>query len=669
MDFERTRTRVDELRKLIEDHNYQYYVEDNPLISDGEYDLLLDELKALESRYPDLLDPYSPTQRVGGTVKAGFTTVIHPVPMLSLDNAFNMEDLDSFNRRAKELLKGEIIEYVAELKIDGLAISLTYKNGILSSGATRGDGSTGEDVTHNIKTIKSIPLKLDGGPEYLEARGEVYLPKEKFQLLNEERELRGEQTFANPRNAAAGSVRQLDPKVAASRPLDCYLYGIGLIQGIEIQSHSMGMEFLKGLGFKVSPHRVKSEDFNVIKDFCHYWTENRDTLPFEIDGVVLKVDNYVQQRALGQTAKSPRWAIAYKFPAQIKETRLLDIIIRVGRSGALTPTAILQPVTLAGTTVMKATLHNEDYIREKDIRIGDYVKVKKAGDIIPEVVESVIGKRDGTEKEYFMPIACPECGSIVERAIGEAAVKCINTLGCPAQIRRGIIHFVSRDAMDIEGLGEKVIGVLLEKNLIKDAGDLYYLKDKKEELLSLERMGEKSVNNLLTSIEKSKDQPLARLIFALGIPYIGSKGASLLVKRFGDLDSIMNADGEALIQVEEIGPKMAQSVIHYFTLEESHRVINKLKEAGVRTKDEEKTIRDEGILEGKTFVLTGTLEKMTRNEAKEAIEKAGGTVASSVSKKTSYVVAGESPGSKLDKAKELNVPILSEEEFVKIISG
>ncbi|KXZ40382.1 DNA ligase (NAD+) [Alkalithermobacter thermoalcaliphilus JW-YL-7 = DSM 7308] len=653
--------KIKELVDIINYHNHKYYVEDNPEISDNEYDDLMRKLIDLEEKYPEYKLQDSPTQRVGGYAVDKFNQVVHTVPMLSLSNAYSESDIKDFDKRVKGVVSSNV-EYVAELKIDGLSVCLSYENGILKTGATRGDGQVGEDVTLNLKTIKSIPIKLKDNID-IQVRGEVFISKERFEKLNIYQEENNLPKFANPRNAAAGSLRQLDPKVTAKRNLDIFVFNIQSIKGKDIQTHSEGLEYLKNLGFKVSPNYKVCKDIDSLMEFINYYQENRYKLDFEIDGIVIKVNDLNQRQILGNTAKSPRWAIAYKFPAEKKKTKVLDIIVQVGRTGNLTPTAILSPVSVAGSTISRATLHNEDYIKQKDIRIGDTVIIQKAGDVIPEVVEVVLDERTGDEIEFNMPDICPECNSKVYRQEGEVAVKCINSL-CPAQIRRGIIHFVSRNAMNIEGLGESIVTMLLDKKLIKDVADLYYLE--KKDLINLERMGEKSAQNLISSIEKSKQNDLSRLIFGLGINYIGEKGAKILSDNFKTIDNIINAKFEDLIKIDEFGEKMAQSVVEFFNNKTNLEVIEKLKNAGVNLKSlkEEDNIK---IFDGLKIVLTGTLEKFKRNQAKEIIESLGGNVTSSVSKNTSFVLAGSDAGSKLQKATELGIKVIDEEKFEEII--
>lgn len=662
---EEARLQIEELRKQLEDHNYHYYVLDKPLISDREYDRLMERLIRLETEYPQFLTPASPSQRVGGEPLKGFATVQHYRPLLSLANAFNQGDFIDFNRRVTSVL-GKSAEYVIEPKIDGLSIALTYENGVLTTGATRGDGVVGENITQNLKTIKSIPLRLRRSLPLLVIRGEAYMPKDAFNRLNQEREERGEELFANPRNAAAGSLRQLDPRIAASRSLNAYFYEIIYLEGETVGTHWEALELLAELGLPVNREKELVSNIEDGYAYCQEWNEKRASLPYEIDGMVVKVNNLEDQNRLGATAKSPRWAIAYKFPAEQATTVLEDIIVRVGRTGVVTPTAILKPVRLAGTTVSKATLHNEDMIREKDIHIGDTVVVQKAGDIIPEVVAVLPEYRTGREVPFRLPTHCPECGSEVIRPEGEVAHRCTGGLSCPAQVREGIIHFVSRDAMDIEGLGPKVVEQLFQAGLIKDAGDLYFLKY--DDLISLERMGQQSVTNLLNAINASKERSLDRLIFGLGIRHVGARAAKLLADHYGSLSAIEGAAEDELIQIPEIGPKVAASIVHFFAQPSNQGVIAKLREAGVNMTQEAE--QRDGVLplEGKQFVITGTLESYSRKEAQELIERLGGKVTSSVSKNTDYLIAGAKPGSKYDKALSLNVPVLDEESFKSLIN-
>ena len=655
--------RINELIDLINYHNEKYYNQDEPEITDFEYDNLMKELIKLEEENPELKRVDSPSSRVGGKALDKFTQITHKIPMLSLSNAYSAQDLRDFDKRVRDI-NNNGVEYVVEFKIDGLSVGLNYNDGVFDKGATRGNGVVGEDITENLKTVKSIPLNINQDNEVV-VRGEVYISKENFENINKSQEEQGLQLFANPRNLAAGTLRQLDSKLTAKRPLDIFVFNLEYIEGMEFESHSQSLEYLHKLGFKVSPNYKVCNSIDEVIEHIEYWTKNRDSLEFDIDGMVIKVNNLKQRENMGYTAKSPRWAIAYKFPAEQKKTKLIDIVVEVGRTGTITPTAILEPVRLAGTTVSRATLHNEDYITEKDIRIGDTVLVQKAGDIIPQVVEVIKEERTGDEIEFKLPDKCPVCSEPTVRLEGEAAVKCIN-ISCPAQIRRGIIHFVSRDAMNIDGLGESIITLLLEKELIKDVADLYYIK--KEDVVGLERMGEKSATNLINSIEKSKSNELYRLINGLGIKYIGVKGAKVLAKSFNNIDEIINADINRLINLEEFGEIMANSVVQFFREERNLKVIEKLKQSGVNTEnitDEDDSI--EKIFEGMKIVLTGTLPTLKRNDAKEMIESRGGKATSSVSKSTTFVLAGEEAGSKLTKANELGIKVIDEEKFLELI--
>lgn len=661
--------RIEELTKLIERHNRLYHEEDRPEISDQEYDQLVRELIVLEEDFPDLAQPDSPTKRVGGAPLPFFEKVVHKTPMLSLGNAFSEEDLRDFDRRVRQTVGNQAVRYVCELKIDGLAVSLHYENGLFVKGATRGDGTTGEDITQNLRTIRSIPLRLSR-PLTLEVRGEAYMPKPAFEKLNKEREERGEPLFANPRNSAAGSLRQLDPKIAASRQLDTFIYSIGDLQGESVESHSEGLDLLEALGFKVNTERRTYSDIDEVITFINSWTQKRPSLPYEIDGMVIKVDSYAQQEELGFTAKSPRWAIAYKFPAEEAVTILEGIEVSVGRTGTVTPTALLKPVSLAGTTVKRASLHNEDIIREKGLLIGDHVVVKKAGDIIPEIVAVLPERRTGDETPFSMPTHCPECGSELVRLEDEVALRCINPM-CPALIREGIIHFVSRTAMNIDGLGEKVVAQLYNDGIIHSVADLYYLHQQRDVLLGMERMGEKSVDNLLAAIEASKENSLERLLFGLGIRLVGAKAAKVLAEHFGHMDAISQAQEEEFTLIDEIGPKMAASLYQYFRLPQAEAVIERLKAAGVNMAY--KGVRVEGgenlPFSGKTIVVTGTLSAMSRQEAEETIARLGGKVTGSVSKKTDLVIAGEKAGSKLEKAEKLGVAVMDEAGFLQILES
>ncbi|MCB7155886.1 NAD-dependent DNA ligase LigA [Bacillus stercoris] len=664
MDKETAKQRADELRRTINKYSYEYYTLDEPSVPDAEYDRLMQELIAIEEEHPDLRTPDSPTQRVGGAVLEAFQKVTHGTPMLSLGNAFNADDLRDFDRRVRQAV-GDDVAYNVELKIDGLAVSLRYEDGYFVRGATRGDGTTGEDITENLKTIRNIPLKMNRELS-IEVRGEAYMPKRSFEALNEERIKNEEEPFANPRNAAAGSLRQLDPKIAAKRNLDIFVYSIAELDEMGVETQSQGLDFLDELGFKTNQERKKCGDIEEVITLIDELQAKRADLPYEIDGIVIKVDSLDQQEELGFTAKSPRWAIAYKFPAEEVVTKLLDIELNVGRTGVITPTAILEPVKVAGTTVSRASLHNEDLIKEKDIRILDKVVIKKAGDIIPEVVNVLVEQRTGEEKEFSMPTECPECGSELVRIEGEVALRCINP-ECPAQIREGLIHFVSRNAMNIDGLGERVITQLFEENLVRNVADLYKLT--KEQVIQLERMGEKSTENLISSIQKSKENSLERLLFGLGIRFIGSKAAKTLAMQFESLDNLKKASKDELLAVDEIGEKMADAVITYFHKEEMLELLNELQELGVNTlykgPKKVKAEDSDSYFAGKTIVLTGKLEELSRNEAKAQIEALGGKLTGSVSKNTDLVIAGEAAGSKLTKAQELNIEVWNEEQLME----
>ncbi|MCM3389393.1 NAD-dependent DNA ligase LigA [Ureibacillus chungkukjangi] len=656
--------RIAELNKLLHEYGHAYYVMDKPLVSDAVYDQLLHELIALEKENPSLIYPDSPTTRVGGAPLGGFKKVTHTYPMLSLSNAFGEEDLRDFDRKIRQAI-GDDFSYVCELKIDGLAISLRYENGVFVQGATRGDGTVGEDITANLKTIRAIPLRLKE-PVTIEVRGEAYMPKKSFEALNQARREKGEELFANPRNAAAGSLRQLDPKIAASRNLSTFIYSIGGDgEAYGIDSHAEMLDYLETLGFPSNKEREFCETIEDVLSFINKWTDNRPSLPYEIDGIVVKVNRYAHQDELGYTAKSPRWAIAYKFPAEEVVTTITGIELTVGRTGVITPTAILNPVQVAGTTVGRASLHNEDLIREKDIRIGDTVIIHKAGDIIPEVVGVILEQRPEESIPFEMPTNCIACGSELVRIEGEVALRCVNPT-CPAQIAEGIKHFVSRNAMNIDGLGEKVVEQLLRAEYIRDVADLYHLE--KEQLVKLERMGEKSATNLVEAIERSKENSVERLLFGLGIRHVGEKAAKLLAEQFESMDALMLAKEEDVTEVHEIGDKMADSIVTYFTSDEVKELIERLKAAGVNMLYKGKKVQveaGENPFAGKTIVLTGKLSQLTRNEAKAKIEELGGTVTGSVSKKTDLVIAGEDAGSKLTKATELGIEVWDEDRLVE----
>ncbi|WP_217581774.1 NAD-dependent DNA ligase LigA [Lysinibacillus sp. GbtcB16] len=656
--------RIAELNKLLHEYGYAYYVLDKPVVADSVYDQLLHELIALEEANPSLIFPDSPTQRVGGTVVEGFKKVTHDYPMLSLSNAFNEADLQEFDRKVRQAI-GDHFSYVCELKIDGLAISLKYENGVFVQGATRGDGVVGEEITANLKTIHAIPLRLKE-PITIEVRGEAYMPKKSFEKLNAQRADNGEELFANPRNAAAGSLRQLDPKIAASRQLSTFIYAIGgdgEVYGID--GHAEMLDYLEDLGFPSNKERQRCSTIEEVMAFIEHWTENRPHLAYEIDGIVIKVDRYAQQDELGYTAKSPRWAIAYKFPAEEVVTTLLDIDLTVGRTGVVTPTAILTPVQVAGTTVQRASLHNEDLIREKDIRRGDTVIIRKAGDIIPQVVGVLIEQRPENSVPFEMPQNCPVCDSELIRIEGEVALRCVNP-ACFAQIAESIKYFVSRNAMNIDGLGDKVVEQLLRADFIHDVSDLYHLTI--EQLVELERMGEKSATNLVNAIQASKENSMERLLIGLGIRHVGEKAAKIVSEQFGSMEAVMAATEEQLVAIYEIGDKMASSLVEYFSNDDARAVIERLAEVGVNMTFKGKKVEvvvGDNPFAGKTIVLTGKLEQLTRNEAKAKIEELGGTVTGSVSKKTDLVIAGEDAGSKLAKAEQLGIEVWNEENLIE----
>lgn len=667
--FEEKKAQAEQIRTLLHQYSYEYYVLDNPSVPDAEYDRLLRELTVIESDFPELITPDSPTQRVGGEPLDTFKKVEHKNPMLSLSNAFSMDDLNRFDQQVRQGLGTDAnMEYCGELKIDGLAISLRYENGIFVQGSTRGDGTIGEDITENLKTVKSIPLKLTQ-PIDIEVRGECFMPKASFEKLNEERIQNGEEPFANCRNAAAGSLRQLDPKVTAKRNLDVFIYAVGEHQ-LPIETHYDALQTLKSLGFKINPLTRTFDNMNDLQDYIQEIYKIRPDLPYDIDGFVVKVNALGYQQILGTTSKAPRWAIAYKFPPEEVVTRLIDIELTVGRTGQITPTAILEPVQVAGTTVKRATLHNEEVIKEKGIKVGDYVVVRKAGDIIPEVVRPIVERRTGEEFDFVLPTHCPECGSRLERLEGEVATRCINHTGCPAQVRGGLIHFASREAMNIDSLGEKVVNQLYTNGLIHTVSDLYRLQ--KEELLLLERMGEKSVDRLLQAIEQSKENSLEHLLFGLGIRFVGKNGAKKLAQHFETMDNLKSASYEELLQAEEVGNKIADSLYRYFHHPENLALLDELKELGLNmeyTGPKAVSIQDgDNVFVGKTFVLTGTLHQMTRNEAKARIEEKGGKVTGSVSANTDVLVAGEKAGSKLTKAQSLGIDIWDEAQFISYLN-
>lgn len=665
MDKNKAKKRIEELRKLTEYYAGKYYDEDNPEISDFEYDMLMVELRNLEKDFPEFNSEESLTQKVGGHVKEGFQKVTHEVPLQSLQDVFSIEDVADFDVRIKEQAEKngiENVKYVVETKIDGLSAALEYKQGKFVRGATRGNGLVGEDVTQNLKTIKTIPMELKDKID-ITVRGEVFISKDDFEKMNQLREENEEELFANARNAAAGSLRQLDSKVTANRPLDIYIFNVQKIDGKEFNSHYEELQYLADQGFNVNPVRIYCSNMKEIEEAIKKIGEDREKLTFGIDGAVVKVDDLAFREILGTTAKTPRWAIAYKYPPEKKETKVKDIRFQVGRTGVITPMAILEPVKVAGSTVSKTTLHNEDFMKEKDIKVGDTVVIQKAGDVIPEVVEVVKQKRDGTEKEVSIPRTCPVCGAPAVRIEGEAAVRCTG-IECPAKLFRNLVHFVSREAMNIDGLGENIIQQLLDNNLISNIDDIYTLTF--DNIASLKKNGTKFAQNLINSIEASKQNDLYRLITALGIRFVGSKVAKTLAKRYKTMDNLMDATFESLSMIEDIGPVVANSVVEFFAQDQTRDLIKKLKQSGVNMEYIEQEGED-NRLEGKTFVLTGGLENYTRKEASDLIEKHGGKTSSSVSKKTDYVLAGEDAGSKLDKAQKLGITVISESEFEDMI--
>ena len=665
MNKKQAEERIKELRKTVEYHAKKYYDDDNPEISDFEYDMMMVELRTLENQYPELITKNSLTQKVGGTVKEGFEKVEHEVPLQSLQDVFDFDEIKAFDERVKNKAEENDIKdvnYVVETKIDGLSAALEYKDGILVRGATRGNGLIGEDVTENLKTIKTIPQKL---PEKLNitVRGEVFISKKEFEKMNQEREENEEELFANARNAAAGSLRQLDSKIAENRPLDIYIFNVQKIEGKDFNSHYEELEYLSKIGFNVNPVRIYCKNINEIIKAINKIGEDREKLTFGIDGAVVKVDNLELRQILGTTSKVPKWAIAYKYPPEQKETILKDIVCQVGRTGVITPMAILEPVKLAGSTISKTTLHNEDFIKEKELKIGDKVIIQKAGDVIPEIVKVVKEKRTGEEKSFQMPTKCPVCGADAIREEGEAAVRCTG-IECPAKLYRNLVHFVSREAMNIDGLGENLINEFLERKMISNMADIYDLKF--EDIASLKKNGKKFAQNLVDSINKSKKNDLYRLITALGIRNVGVKAAKTLAKTYKNIDNLKNASIESLSMIEDIGPVMANSIIEFFKQEQTQDLIERLKKAGVNTEKIEEENADNRF-DGKTFVLTGSLDKYTREEASQIIEKYGGKTSNSVSKKTTYLLAGEDAGSKLTKAQSLGIQIISEEEFGEMI--
>jgi DNA ligase (NAD+) len=677
MEPDRVKERIEKLRAEINHHNYQYYVLDSPEISDAEYDGLMRALEGLEEKYPQFLTPDSPTQRVGAAPVEAFGVVEHPLPLLSLANAFSRDELVAWYQRVSKLLDGEKFDLVCEHKIDGLAVALTYTDGRLTTGATRGDGIRGEDITQNLRTIHSIPLSVPKeAPPRFEVRGEVFLPRAGFEKLNRERAKEGQSLFANPRNAAAGSVRQLDSHITARRPLDIFIYMLGWAEGKATPpTHWETLEYLKSLGFKLNPNNRLIDRIEQAEEFHREWEGKRESLPYEADGIVVKINQLDLQERLGDVGREPRWSIAYKFAAIEGTTKLRDIGISVGRTGTLNPYAILEPVAVGGVTIKQAALHNEDDIRRKDIRIGDTVVIRRAGEVIPEVVEPIKSKRTGKEKEFRLldriydkekkRPACPVCGSEVFRPEGEVMYYCSNA-SCPAQVHERLEHFASRGAMDIRGIGESQSAMLLREGLVKDVADLYYLKEKRERLLNMERLAEKSVDNILNAIEKSKERPLARLIFALGVRHVGSETAEILASRFHSLEKLASASKEGLMETEAIGPKIADSIVAFFHAEENQDIIRRLKKAGVKLEEEAR--KEELPLAGKEFVVTGKLSAFSRQEAEARIKELGGTAKDNVTRKTNYLVVGADPGgNKLTRAQELGTRQINEEEFLRLL--
>lgn len=661
MDKKQAKERIEELRKKTEYYAKKYYDDDNPEITDFEYDMMMLELRTLESQNPEFITKDSLTQKVGGHVKEGFAKVEHEVPLQSLQDVFNFEEIEAFDERVKKVASEngiDEVKYVVETKIDGLSSALEYKDGKLVRGATRGNGLVGEDVTENLKTIKTIPQEL---PEKINitVRGEVFISKKEFEKMNQEREENEEELFANARNAAAGSLRQLDSNITKKRPLNIYIFNVQKIEGKEFNSHFEELEYLEKLGFNVNPVRIPCSNIEEVKKAINKIGEDRENLTFGIDGAVVKVDNLKLRTILGTTSKVPKWAIAYKYPPEQKETILKDIEFQVGRTGVITPLAILEPVRVAGSLISKTTLHNEDFVKEKGLKIGDRVIIQKAGDVIPEIVRAVVEKRDGTEKEFVMPTHCPVCGAETVREEGESAVRCTG-IECPAKLYRNLVHFVSREAMNIDGLGENIIGILLEKKMISNIADIYDLEF--EDLTSLKKNGKKFAQNLIDSINISKQNDLYRLITALGIRHVGVKAAKVLAKTYENMDNLANASIEDLSQVDEVGPIVANSINEFFSQEQTKDLLKRLKDAGVNMERQKEENEDDRFA-GKTFVLTGSLEKYSREEASNIIEKFGGKTSSSVSKKTTYLLAGEDAGSKLTKAQNLGVQIISENEF------
>ena len=657
--------RLEEIKKLLNEYNYQYYVLDNPTVSDQEYDRLMQELQSIENAHPEWLTSDSPSQRVGGEVLEGFRKIEHQRMMLSLGNGFNEDDLIAFDKRVHEDVLN--VEYVCELKIDGLAVSLVYEDGHLVYGATRGDGTIGEDITHNVKTIKSIPLTVDYLDD-LEVRGEIFMPKKSFHELNEKRKQEGVELFANPRNAAAGSVRQLDSTIAAKRKLDAFLYHVPMALDMDVSTHKEALDFIQKLGFKVNPYTRVCKDIKEVWNFILEMTEKRDSLPYEIDGIVIKVNDLSKQERLGFTAKVPKWAIAYKFPAEEVVTKLKDIIFTIGRTGQITPNAVLEPVRVAGSTVQRATLHNEDNVKNKDIRVGDYVVIRKAGDVIPEVVKSLKERREGNEVPFEMIKVCPRCGTPLVRKDNEAAYYCLNE-HCDSKKIEKIIHFASRDAMNIEGLGIKIVEQFYNLGFVKTIDDIYHLAQYEQEIIDIEGFGRKSMDNLIEAIERSKKNSLEKLLFGLGIKGIGAKMADLLASHFKTMDDLLNATEYQLIRIKDVGETIVRSLNQFKNDERSIELLNHLKELGLNmTYLKDTSLIADSIFNGKTVCVTGTLEKMTRKQVKEYLTRLGANVTGSVSKKTDYLICGRDAGSKLEKATQLGITVLTEEEFEKEVN-
>jgi len=656
--------KIKSLRQKIQHHEKKYYVDNAPQISDYEFDLLVKKLQKLEKEFPDLITPDSPTQRVGEQALDGFASIEHATPMLSLDNCYNEQELREFEGRIKKIIHSEKIKFVAELKIDGLGIAIIYRNGIFSQAITRGDGLRGDDVTANVKTIKSLPLAIDTNQD-VEARGEIYLPFSSFHRINQEREKEGEPIFANPRNAAAGSIRMLNPKDVAQRNLDMFLYSV-FLDGKESESQWKNLNVLKNFHLKINPNSKLCQSLEDVFDFYEEWREKRESLDYDVDGIVIKVNSTEQQKLLGSTAKFPRWAISFKFPARQATTKIKDILIQVGRTGALTPVAILEPVKLSGITISRSTLHNEDEIKRKDIRIGDTVLVERSGDVIPKVVSVIKEKRTGKERPFIFPEACPVCHVAVFHPEEEAVSRCPNP-SCPARLRESLLHFASRRAMNIEGFGDAIVDQLIANDLVRNIPDIYNLAP--EDLINLERIGPKSTQNLLDEIKKSKNRDVARLVFALGIRFVGERTAHALSAHFKNVDALSHAGYEELLHIPDVGSKVAESVVFFFKQPENVELLQRLKEAGLIFFELKGPGEGGKILEGQTFVLTGKLSRFTREEATEIIQQLGGKVISSVSSKTSYVIVGEAPGSKYQMAKSLGVPTLDESEFHKLIDS